>query len=61
MRWVTYASDTGVMGGDRCHPVPPGVGLIELVGRGAEELRAAGRRDPGQLALMAMMAEGALS
>ncbi|GAA2277878.1 hypothetical protein GCM10010149_21690 [Nonomuraea roseoviolacea subsp. roseoviolacea] len=45
MRWMTYAPDTGVIGEDRSHP----------------ELRAAGRRGPGQLALTAMMAEGALS
>ncbi|MFI7439640.1 fumarylacetoacetate hydrolase family protein [Nonomuraea indica] len=46
MRWVTYATGTGdrvgVIGDDRIHPVAPGVALIELVGRGAAELRAAG-------------------
>ncbi|MGK5550148.1 fumarylacetoacetate hydrolase family protein [Actinomadura kijaniata] len=46
MRWVTYATDAGdrvgVIGGDRIHPLAPDVGLIELIGRGAEELRAAG-------------------
>ncbi|MGP3916947.1 fumarylacetoacetate hydrolase family protein [Nonomuraea sp. 10N515B] len=46
MRWVTYATDAGdrvgVIGDDRIHPVAPGVSLIELIGRGREELRAAG-------------------
>ncbi|GAA1536937.1 fumarylacetoacetate hydrolase family protein [Actinomadura kijaniata] len=46
MRWVTYATDigdrVGVIGGDRIHPLAPGVRLVELIGRGAEELRAAG-------------------
>jgi 2-keto-4-pentenoate hydratase/2-oxohepta-3-ene-1,7-dioic acid hydratase in catechol pathway/glyoxylase-like metal-dependent hydrolase (beta-lactamase superfamily II) len=46
MRWVTYATDigdrAGVLGDDLIHPVPPGVGLIELISRGTDELRAAG-------------------
>ncbi|MDP4509384.1 hypothetical protein [Nonomuraea turcica] len=46
MRWVTYATDAGdrvgAIGDDRIHPVAPGVSLIELIGRGREELRAAG-------------------
>ncbi|WP_433509149.1 fumarylacetoacetate hydrolase family protein [Nonomuraea sp. CA-143628] len=46
MRWVTYATDTeeraGVIGEDLIHPVAPGVSLVELVGRGAAALRAAG-------------------
>jgi 2-keto-4-pentenoate hydratase/2-oxohepta-3-ene-1,7-dioic acid hydratase in catechol pathway/glyoxylase-like metal-dependent hydrolase (beta-lactamase superfamily II) len=46
MRWVTYTTDigdrAGVLGDDLIHPVPPGVGLIELIRRGANELRAAG-------------------
>ncbi|WP_067812903.1 fumarylacetoacetate hydrolase family protein [Actinomadura kijaniata] len=46
MRWVTYATDTGdrvgVIGGDRIHPLAPDVRLVDLIGRGAEELRAAG-------------------
>ncbi|MFD0887365.1 Rv2993c-like domain-containing protein, partial [Streptosporangium algeriense] len=44
MRWVTYETDggdrVGVVDGDRIHPVAPGVGLIDLIGRGARELRA---------------------
>ncbi|MDF2707404.1 MAG: 2-hydroxyhepta-2,4-diene,7-dioate isomerase [Nonomuraea muscovyensis] len=46
MRWVTYVTDigdrVGVIGEDLIHPVAPGVSLIELIGRGAAELRAAG-------------------
>lgn len=47
MRWVTYATDAGdrvgVIGGDRIHPVAPGVSMIDLIGRGGAELRAAGK------------------
>ncbi|WP_084964965.1 fumarylacetoacetate hydrolase family protein [Thermoactinospora rubra] len=46
MRWVTYATDAGdrvgVIGGDRIHPVAPGVSLVELISRGAEQLLATG-------------------
>jgi len=49
MKWVTYKADqndvaerTGVLSGDVIHAVPPGVTLLELIGRGAGGLRAAG-------------------
>jgi 2-keto-4-pentenoate hydratase/2-oxohepta-3-ene-1,7-dioic acid hydratase in catechol pathway/glyoxylase-like metal-dependent hydrolase (beta-lactamase superfamily II) len=46
MKWVTYRSDqgerAGVLSGDAIHAMPPGVTLLELVGRGADGLRAAG-------------------
>ncbi|MFI0422304.1 fumarylacetoacetate hydrolase family protein [Spongiactinospora sp. 9N601] len=46
MRWATYATDAGDRAGvvkdDRIHPADPGAGLAELIGRGAEALRAAG-------------------
>ncbi|MGW3350972.1 fumarylacetoacetate hydrolase family protein [Nonomuraea rubra] len=46
MRWVTYATSTGdragVLGENLIHPVPPGVGLIELISQGADGLRATG-------------------
>jgi 2-keto-4-pentenoate hydratase/2-oxohepta-3-ene-1,7-dioic acid hydratase in catechol pathway/glyoxylase-like metal-dependent hydrolase (beta-lactamase superfamily II) len=46
MKWVTYRSAdgqrTGVLSGDQIHPGPPGVTLLELIGRGAEGLRQAG-------------------
>ncbi|MGH3635979.1 MAG: fumarylacetoacetate hydrolase family protein, partial [Mycobacterium sp.] len=46
MRWVTYRGDdgerTGVISGEAIHAIPPGVTLLELVGRGAAGLRAAG-------------------
>ncbi len=46
MKWVTYRSAdgerTGVLSGDTIHAVPPGVTLLELVGRGADGLRQAG-------------------
>ncbi len=46
MKWVTYQGDNGervgVLAGDAIHPLPPGVTLLELIGRGAAGLRAAG-------------------
>lgn len=46
MKWVTYRSDhgerTGVLAGDTIHAMPPGVTLLELIGRGADGLRQAG-------------------
>jgi 2-keto-4-pentenoate hydratase/2-oxohepta-3-ene-1,7-dioic acid hydratase in catechol pathway/glyoxylase-like metal-dependent hydrolase (beta-lactamase superfamily II) len=46
MKWVTYRSAdgerAGVLSGDTIHPVPPGVTLLELIGRGADGLRQAG-------------------
>src|ERR1700722_18049416 len=46
MKWVTYQGDsgerTGVLSGDAIHAVPPGVTLLDLVGRGADGLREAG-------------------
>src|SRR6202453_2145506 len=46
MKWVTYRSAdgerAGVLSGDTIHAVPPGVTLLELIGRGAEGLRQAG-------------------
>jgi 2-keto-4-pentenoate hydratase/2-oxohepta-3-ene-1,7-dioic acid hydratase in catechol pathway/glyoxylase-like metal-dependent hydrolase (beta-lactamase superfamily II) len=55
MKWVTYQGDngerTGVLSGDRIHAMPPGVTLLDLVGRGADGLREAGQqalRDPAE-------------
>jgi 2-keto-4-pentenoate hydratase/2-oxohepta-3-ene-1,7-dioic acid hydratase in catechol pathway/glyoxylase-like metal-dependent hydrolase (beta-lactamase superfamily II) len=46
MKWVTYrgadGQRTGVLSGDLIHATPPGVTLLELIGRGAEGLRQAG-------------------
>ncbi|OSC40918.1 fumarylacetoacetate hydrolase family protein [Mycobacterium decipiens] len=46
MKWVTYRSDqgerTGVLSGAAIHAMPPGVALLDLVGRGADGLREAG-------------------
>lgn len=46
MKWVTYREDdgerTGVLSGEVIHAMPPGVTLLELIGRGAAGLRAAG-------------------
>jgi len=66
MRWVTFRRDdgerTGVLSGDAIHAMPPGVTLLELIGRGATGLRLAGEealRSPdavvrlGQVTLMA--------
>jgi 2-keto-4-pentenoate hydratase/2-oxohepta-3-ene-1,7-dioic acid hydratase in catechol pathway/glyoxylase-like metal-dependent hydrolase (beta-lactamase superfamily II) len=46
MRWVTYRADAGdrvgVVSGDSIHSLPAGANLIDLIGRGADGLRAAG-------------------
>src|SRR6201996_4313992 len=46
MKWVTYRSDqgdrTGVLSDGAIHAMPAGVTLLELIGRGADGLRAAG-------------------
>jgi 2-keto-4-pentenoate hydratase/2-oxohepta-3-ene-1,7-dioic acid hydratase in catechol pathway/glyoxylase-like metal-dependent hydrolase (beta-lactamase superfamily II) len=46
MKWATYRSAdeqrTGVLSGDEIHAAPPGVTLLDLIGRGAEGLRQAG-------------------
>jgi len=57
MKWVTYRSDdgerTGVLSGDAIYAMPPGVTLLELIGRGADGLRQAGedvQRSPSAVA-----------
>ncbi|MCV7377910.1 2-hydroxyhepta-2,4-diene-1,7-dioate isomerase [Mycobacterium alsense] len=57
MRWVTYrgadGERVGVLSGDTIHAMPAGVALLELVGRGADGLRAAGEdalRSPSAVA-----------
>ena len=57
MKWVTYRSGegerTGLLSGDTIHAMPPGVTLLELIGRGAEGLRRAGddvQRSPSAVA-----------
>lgn len=46
MKWVTYrgadGERTGILSGDTIHAMPPGVTLVELIGRGADGLRQAG-------------------
>jgi 2-keto-4-pentenoate hydratase/2-oxohepta-3-ene-1,7-dioic acid hydratase in catechol pathway/glyoxylase-like metal-dependent hydrolase (beta-lactamase superfamily II) len=46
MKWVSFADSdgerTGVLSGDVIHAVPPGLTLLELIGRGAAGLREAG-------------------
>ncbi len=46
MKWVTYRSAdgerVGVLSGDQIHALPPGPTLLDLIGGGADELRAAG-------------------
>jgi 2-keto-4-pentenoate hydratase/2-oxohepta-3-ene-1,7-dioic acid hydratase in catechol pathway/glyoxylase-like metal-dependent hydrolase (beta-lactamase superfamily II) len=46
MKWVTYRSDqgerAGVLDGDAIHAAPPGVTLLDLIGRGPDGLRQAG-------------------
>src|SRR6201993_960806 len=46
MKWVTYQSDNGeragVLSGDEIYAMPPGVTLLDLIGRGADGLRQAG-------------------
>ena len=47
MKWVTYrdadGERTGVLSGDTIHAMPPGVTLLDLIGRGADGLRASRR------------------
>lgn len=57
MKWVTYrdadGERTGVLTGDAIHAMPPGITLLDLVGRGADGLRAAGvevQRSPAAVA-----------
>ena len=46
MKWVTYRGDngqrTGLLCGETVYAMPPGVTLLELIGRGADGLRQAG-------------------
>lgn len=48
MRWVTYYDGdderTGVLSGEQIHPMPAGVTLLELIGRGADGLREVGEQ-----------------
>jgi len=45
VKWVTYRDAVGerigVLSGDTIHPMPPGVTLLDLIGRGADGLRKA--------------------
>jgi 2-keto-4-pentenoate hydratase/2-oxohepta-3-ene-1,7-dioic acid hydratase in catechol pathway/glyoxylase-like metal-dependent hydrolase (beta-lactamase superfamily II) len=57
VKWLTYrdaeGERTGVLFGDTIHAMPPGVTLIELIGRGAGGLRQAGEdalRSPSAVA-----------
>ncbi|WP_068183620.1 fumarylacetoacetate hydrolase family protein [Mycobacterium sp. UM_CSW] len=57
MKWVTFRGDdderTGVLSGDTVHAMPPGVTLLDLIGRGADGLRRAGEealRSPSAVA-----------
>jgi 2-keto-4-pentenoate hydratase/2-oxohepta-3-ene-1,7-dioic acid hydratase in catechol pathway/glyoxylase-like metal-dependent hydrolase (beta-lactamase superfamily II) len=64
MKWVTFRGPdgerAGVLSGDAIHPMPPGVTLLDLVGRGAAGLREAGeealRSDPVRLDDVTLMA-----
>ncbi|OBK51239.1 fumarylacetoacetate hydrolase family protein [Mycobacterium sp. 1081908.1] len=46
MKWLTFRSGdgerAGVLSGDTVHSMPPGVTLLDLIGRGADGLREAG-------------------
>ncbi|MGO9926000.1 MAG: fumarylacetoacetate hydrolase family protein [Mycobacterium sp.] len=57
MKWVTYRGDdgerAGVLSGETIYAVPPGVTLLDLIGRGADGLRQAGEdalRSPSAVA-----------
>jgi 2-keto-4-pentenoate hydratase/2-oxohepta-3-ene-1,7-dioic acid hydratase in catechol pathway/glyoxylase-like metal-dependent hydrolase (beta-lactamase superfamily II) len=57
VKWLTYmdadGERTGVLSGDTIHAMPPGVTLLELIGRGADGLRQAGEdalRSPSAVA-----------
>src|ERR1700751_2485135 len=62
MKWVTYQTDngerTGVLSGDEIHAMPPGVTLLDLIGRGADGLRQAGDDALGSPSAVARLAEG---
>ena len=51
MKWVTYrgadGERTGVLSGDMVYAMPPGVALLDLIGRGADGLRQAGEDAQG--------------
>jgi 2-keto-4-pentenoate hydratase/2-oxohepta-3-ene-1,7-dioic acid hydratase in catechol pathway/glyoxylase-like metal-dependent hydrolase (beta-lactamase superfamily II) len=51
MKWVTYrgadGERTGVLSGDMVYAMPPGVALLDLIGRGADRLRQAGEDAQG--------------
>jgi 2-keto-4-pentenoate hydratase/2-oxohepta-3-ene-1,7-dioic acid hydratase in catechol pathway len=66
MKWVTYLDGdgerTGLLSGDAIHAMPAGVTLLDLIGRGADGLRAAGEEalhsgaatvGPGEVRLLA--------
>ncbi|WP_240197212.1 fumarylacetoacetate hydrolase family protein [Nonomuraea lactucae] len=61
---MTYATDAGdrvgVIGEDRIHPVAQGVSLVELIGRGAGGLRAAGEAALASAARTVPLAEARL-
>jgi 2-keto-4-pentenoate hydratase/2-oxohepta-3-ene-1,7-dioic acid hydratase in catechol pathway/glyoxylase-like metal-dependent hydrolase (beta-lactamase superfamily II) len=46
MKWLTFRANdgerTGVLSGETIHAMPPGVTLLDLIGRGADGLREAG-------------------
>jgi 2-keto-4-pentenoate hydratase/2-oxohepta-3-ene-1,7-dioic acid hydratase in catechol pathway/glyoxylase-like metal-dependent hydrolase (beta-lactamase superfamily II) len=57
VKWVTYhgpdGERTGVLAGDTIHAMPPGVTLLDLIGRGHDGLRGAGEqalRSPSETA-----------
>ncbi len=51
MKWLTFRGNdgerTGVLSGDTIHAMPPGVTLLDLIGRGADGLRQAGEEALG--------------
>jgi 2-keto-4-pentenoate hydratase/2-oxohepta-3-ene-1,7-dioic acid hydratase in catechol pathway/glyoxylase-like metal-dependent hydrolase (beta-lactamase superfamily II) len=48
VKWLTFRGNdgerTGVLSGDTIHAMPPGVTLLDLIGRGADGLRQAGEQ-----------------
>jgi 2-keto-4-pentenoate hydratase/2-oxohepta-3-ene-1,7-dioic acid hydratase in catechol pathway/glyoxylase-like metal-dependent hydrolase (beta-lactamase superfamily II) len=57
VKWLTFLGNdgerTGVLSGDTIHAMPPGVTLLDLIGRGADALRQAGEdalRSPAAVA-----------
>jgi 2-keto-4-pentenoate hydratase/2-oxohepta-3-ene-1,7-dioic acid hydratase in catechol pathway/glyoxylase-like metal-dependent hydrolase (beta-lactamase superfamily II) len=64
MKWVTYrgadGERTGVLSGNTIYAAPPGVTLLDLIGRGAEGLRQAGEEALHSASAVVQLGDAAL-